>query len=477
MSKGRRREGRGRHGATFSGGCCSSCDNLEAKEYVNVSTSTRKPSDSRRDFLKKGGAVAAGLYVAGAMGLPASAAKLEPLAINGGKKTVTIKPDTRWPRFTEEDAAEVGRLILKPNYAPIDKLEAAWKKHFGCPYAKAHFNGTSSLGASLFALDLPPGSEILVASYSTWFPLSPARLLGLVPRFVDIDPKTFNISVEDCKRRLTSKTRAIMPVHMWGLPCEMDHVNTFAKEHGLAVIEDASHVHGAKIQGIPTGNWGRVAGFSFQATKPLPAIEGGIAVFKNRLDYERATTFGHYKLPGTFPKDSPYRKYDKTAFGWKLRMHPASAILAMSQLKQLDENNRIINGQVRKVNDRITQLPGLSEPVCRPDMDRVYYWGNPLFLDEKKAGMTRAQVVRALKAEGVDASVFEWTLVHTFPFFREAKWWNHAPADPGELPGSKRANATAILLPKWNAEQPELCEQYAQAFEKVWAHRDKLGKA
>lgn len=438
---------------------------------------TEKQTRSRRSFLKKTSAAAAGFYLAdlGTRRAVGGGAKLETLAVNGGPKTVTIRPDTKWPRFDEASIREVARMLHNPNYNPIGQFEKAWKSHFGSPYAKAHCNGTSALGSALFALELPVGSEILVPSYSTWFPLGPARLLGLVPRFVDSDPKTFNIDVEDCRRRLTSKTRAIMPVHMWGLPCEMDHVCDFAKEHGLEVIEDASHAHGAKVKDTFTGAWGRVAGFSLQGSKPLPSIEGGIGVYKNRLDYERATTFGHYTLPGTFPKDSPYRKYNFTAFGWKLRMHPASAILVRHQLTQLNDNNAIVRSQIRALNDRITQLPGLSEPVCRSDIERVYYWCNALFLDEKKAGMSRDAVVKALAAEGVNASAFPWTLVHTFPFFQEAKWWEHAPEIPSELPGANQANNTAISVGYWHADQPELVEQYARAFEKVWAHRDQLG--
>jgi dTDP-4-amino-4,6-dideoxygalactose transaminase len=439
-----------------------------------MAANTNNTSGSRRSFLKKGSVALAGLY-AGTLGARgASAAKPEALAMNGGPKTVTIRPDRKWPRFDEASINEVGRLLLNPNYKPIDRFEQAWKSHFGCPYAKAHCNGTSALGSALFALDLPVGSELLVASYSTWFPLSPGRLLGLVPRFVDINPKTFNIDLEDCKRNLTSKTRAIMPVHMWGLPCDMDEVCDFAKEHGLEVIEDASHSHGAKVKNTFTGNWGRVAGFSLQGSKPLPAVEGGIGIYKSELDYERATTFGHYRLPATYPASSPYRKYDETAFGWKLRMHPASAILAKHQLAQLNENNKIVSSQIRKLNDRITQLPGLSEPYCRPDVKRVYYWCNALFLDEKKAGVSREAVVKALAAEGVRAAAFEWTLLHTYPFYQEAKWWAHAPVIPRELPGSNLANSTAISVAFWHANQPELVEQYARAFEKVWAHRDKL---
>ncbi|MBN1589322.1 MAG: DegT/DnrJ/EryC1/StrS family aminotransferase [Pirellulales bacterium] len=441
-----------------------------------MSSKDRKTTNSRRGFLKKSSAAVAGLYLSTLGTRRAAGAKLEALALNGGPKSVTIRPDTRWPRFSEEAAADAAKLILRPSYKPNDQFEAMWKARFNCPFARAHCNGTSALGSALFALELPRGSEILVPSYSTWFPLSPARLLGLVPRFVDSDPKTFNIDVNDCKRHLTSKTRAIMPVHMWGLPSEMDHVCEFAREHGLDVIEDASHAHATKLKDTYIGNWGRLAGFSLQGSKPLPSIEGGIGVYKNRGDYERATAFGEYLAPGTFPEDSPYRKYDKTAFGWKLRMHPVSAVLVMHQLKRLDEQNAITAKQVRGVNDRITQLPGLSEPTCRPDMKRTYYWCNALFVDEKKSGMSRDTVVKALAAEGVKATAFEWTLLHTYPYFQEAKWWAHQPADPGELPGANLANATAISIPLWFADQPELVEQTAKAFEKVWAHRDKLGK-
>lgn len=432
----------------------------------------------RRNFMKAAGTAAAGLYLAGSA-VPKAAAdvKKQTLALNGGPKTVTLSHDGRWPRYGKAEVDEVSQLILSPSYAPIDVFEKAWRDHFNTPFCKAHCNGTNALGAALFALDLPPGSEILIPSYTAWFPLSPARLLGMVPRFVDINPMTMTIDVEDCKKRLTDKTRAIMPVHWWGLPCEMDHVCDFAKEHGLDVVEDGSHAHGASLKDIYMGNWGRAAGISLQGSKPLPSIEGGIATFKNRLDYERATAFGNYDLPATFPKDSPYRKYQGTAFGSKLRMHPASAILARLQLEKLDEQNAVVAKQVRVINDRITQLPGLAEPTCRPDMKRVYYNSNMLMLDEKKAGMSRAAAVKALEAEGVSASSFGWQLLHTYPYFQEAQWWHHTPADPGKLPGSDRANATTFQLPLFHSENPELCEQYIAAFEKVWAHREELAKS
>lgn len=433
-------------------------------------------SSTRRGFLKATGAAAIGASLV--EGVRAET-RPQALALNGGPKTVTasVAGATRWPQYGKEEEEEVLALVRSPSYSPIAPLEKEWCEFHGMPFAKAHCNGTSALTSMLFALELPPGSEVLVASYSTWFPLVPARFFGLVPKFVDIDPRTFNIDVEDCRSRLSGRTKAILAVHWWGVPCEMDRICDFAKEHGLIVLEDASHAHGAAIQGKLIGTWGRMSGFSLQMGKPLPAIEGGMGMYHDRGDFERAVTYGNYDLPKTFPEGSPYRKYQATAFGSKLRIHPMAAALARCQLRQLRRHNSLIVGQMKRLNDRLSELPGLAPQYVRPDMDRVYYSSNLMLVDEAKAGMSREAIVKALKAEGVRAATYSWTLLHTYPLFQESKWWHHVPEQPGELPGSAQANRTAISIPYFTTEVPQLVDQYIQAFEKVWAHRRELAKA
>lgn len=432
---------------------------------------------TRRDFLKTTGTIGAGLYLGSlAGGNAAAAGKKETLALNGGPKAVTFEAPgaTKWPLYGAEEAEAVVKLLQDPNYGPVAEFEAAWQAYHGCNYVKAHCNGTSALTSMLFALQLPAGSEILVADYSTWFPVVPMRFFDLVPVFVDVNPRTMNIDLEDCKKKITSNTKAIMPVHWYGLPCDMDDICAFAQEKGLIVVEDASHAHGAKVKDTIIGNWGRMAGFSFQATKPLPAIEGGVGMYKDQGDYERAVTYGNYDLPNSFPEDSPYRKYQGTAFGSKLRIHPISAILAKIQLASLDERNDIRINQVGKLNERLTQLPGLTQPFNRPDVRRVYYSQNLMFIDEAKAGISREKAVEALRAEGVEVSVYTWTLLHTYPIFSESQWWRHMPVLPESVPGCDEANQKAIQMPLWTSEQPELLEQYTTAFEKVWANRKSL---
>ena len=437
----------------------------------------QKSQGTRRTFLKSAGAVTAGLCLA----RPSAAKPVkEALALNGGPKAVENPPGGssawRWPLYGEDEEKAVLQLVRNPSYGPIALLERDWKEYVKSPYVKAHCNGTSALTSMFFALDLAPGSEIMVPSYTFFATIVPMRLFGLVPVFVDINPRTLNFDLEDAKKRLTKDTKAVLPVHWIGLPCEMDHICDWAKEKGLFVLEDAAHAHGASLKGKKMGTWGRMGIFSFQCSKPLPGIEGGMGTYQQRADYERATTFGHYGLPHSFPKDSDYREYHGTGLGLKFRIHPLAAALIRSQLRGLDQRTAQGAAQVRRLNDRLVQLPGLYEQTYgRSDMRRLHYAWNMLFIDEKEAGMSRSAAVKALRAEGVRTSEYGYRLQHKGALYREAKWWHHPPVIP-ELPGSEQANATAIPLPYFTSEVPELVDQYVKAFEKVWAHRKELAK-
>ncbi len=434
-------------------------------------------ASSRRTFLKSAGALAAGLSVGRAA---VGSSYKETLALDGGPKAVTssqARGAASWPQYGEAEAEAMQELLKSPGYGPLAAFEKDWKQFTGSAHVKSHCNGTSALTSMFFALDLPPGSEIMVPSYTFFATIVPMRLFGLVPVFVDINPRTLNLDIEDAKKRLTKNTKAIVPVHWIGLPCCMDHICDWAKEKGLIVLEDAAHAHGAKLKGKRMGTWGRMGIFSYQASKPLPAIEGGMGMYQEQEDYERATTFGHYGVPASFPDGSKYKKFNGTGLGGKFRMHPMAAALARCQLKGLDERNAKGAAQVQRLNKRILQLPGLYEQTSgRADVTRLHYAWNMLFIDEKEAGMSRATAVKALAAEGVSTSAFGYRLQHKCDLYKEAKWWHHAPVIP-DLPMSEKANATAIPLPYFTSEVPELVDQYAAAFEKVWAKRDKLGKA
>jgi dTDP-4-amino-4,6-dideoxygalactose transaminase len=400
----------------------------------------------------------------------------ETLALMGGPKAVTASHDdaTTWPRYGAEEEKTVLDVLRKPDYAPNDALEADWKKHFKLPFCKAHYNGTSAITAMYFALNLPPGSEIMVPCSTFWATITPMRFFGLVPVMVDIHPVTLNFDVEDAKRKLTKNTKAVFPVHYLGMPADMDHISDFCKEKGLIVLEDACHAHGASMHGKFMGAWGRMACFSFQASKPLPAIEGGMGNYQHQEDFERATILGHYewasKLKGSFKKYA-------YGLGMKLRMHPMAAALAKCQLAKLTERNAALKAQVRRLNDRITKLPGLYEQQNRKDVDRVYYAANRLYLNEEEAGMSRAACVKALRAEGVQVGAAGAQFLCKNAIFHESEWWHHKPVVAEKFPGAADVDKHGLSLPFFTKEMPELNEQYIRAFEKVWAHRKELAKS
>lgn len=444
---------------------------LRSRDIVQTGAPAAKAT--RRAFVKASAAAVAGAGLAAAV----SGRTTETLAVSGGSPAVTFPAArhaalTRWPRYAAAEKEALHRLIDTGKfYEELPLFEKEWQQYTKSPFVKAHMNGTSALTSMYFALDLPAGSEVLVPSYTFFATCLAMRFFGYVPVFVDIDPKTACLDLEDAKRRLTPRTRAIVPMHSWGLPCEMDHISAFAQEKGLILLEDAAHAHGASMQGKMMGAWGAMGIYSFQTTKPLPCVEGGMGMYQTREYYERAAAFGHYEDPPRFPKDSPVRAYDGTGFGQKYRMHPFAAAVARQQLAGLDERNQLVHANVRKLNDRLLALPGLSEPRCRADQKRAYYNANMLFLNEQKAGFSRAALVKALRAEGVRASVWEYPEQHKFNIYSEAKWWHHAPVIP-ELPGNAQVNRTHVFVPLIYGEAPELLAQYAAAFEKVWAHRE-----
>ncbi len=442
---------------------------------------------SRRKFLRNTGATAAGAAAGNVMYRKAAATEAlrqETLALDGGTPAVSFPGErlsaaTKWPRYTEADKEAVWEVLERPQgavYRDLPILEQEWRDYHDVPYTKAHLNGTSSLTSLFFALDLPPGSEIMVPSYTFFATILPMRFFDYVPIFIDIDPRTACFDLEDAAKKLTPRTKAMIPMHSWGLPCDMDHICAFGEEHGLIVCEDAAHAHGASLQGKKMGAWGDMAIFSFQASKPLPAIEAGMGNYQTREYFERAAAFGHYEDPPKFSEDSPYRRYHGTGFGQKYRIHPIAATLVRKQLEVLDERNAGVQARVRELNDRITQLPGLSEPYCRDDMERSYYSINMLFLDEQEAGFTRAQVTRALQAEGVRARPGSYPEQHKFNIYREEQWWHHKPDVPDVLPGTAQVNSSCIFLPLLYEDLPELTEQYIHAFEKVWAHRQEIAR-
>jgi perosamine synthetase len=441
---------------------------------------SQKPVRTRRSFLKTGAATVAGLSLADCV---LASPDREKLAMAGGAKAVRISAKelsalTKWPRYGAEEKRAISDVLDSNKfYEELPQFEKEWQAYTGSPFVKAHVNGTSALTSMYFALDLPAGSEIMVPSYTFFATCLAMRFFGCVPIFVDINPETGTFDLEDAKRKLTPRTQAIVVMHSWGMPCEMDAIASWAKEKGLILLEDAAHAHGATINGKKMGTWGAMGIYSFQASKVMPAIEGGMGMYQTREYYERAAAFGNYEAPAKFPVESPVHAYDGTGFGQKYRMHPLAAVIAREQLKRLDKLSEVVERNVRAMNGPLTQLEGVSEPRVSAGYKRVYYYSNMLFLDFKKLGFSREALIKALNAEGMQAKFWDYPEQHKLKIYSEGRWWHHPPQIPDSMPGDAWVNANHIMLPLFYEPAEDVIAQYVKGFEKVWAGRSELARA
>ncbi len=444
-----------------------------------MSNSRKNSSYDRRTFLKTSTVAVAGLSLAD---YGFAAPQTETLAVSGGSKTVTCSSDrlaalTRWPRYGDAEKKALCDLLDNNKfYDELPQFEKEWQAYTKSPFVKAHMNGSSALTSMYFALDLPPGSEIMVPSYTFFATCLAMRFFGCVPIFIDINPKTATFDLEDAQRKLTPQTKAVVAMHSWGLPCEMDRIADWAKEKGLILLEDAAHAHGASMQGKMMGTWGMMGIYSYQTSKVMPSVEGGMGMYQTREYFERAAAFGHYEDPVKFPKDSPVHAYEGTGFGQKFRMHPLAAAIARQQLKRLDALNELVAKNVKAMNQPLTELEAITEPHCRPDQKRVYYNGNMILVDFKKLGISRESIVKALKAEGVQAGFWDYPEQHKLKIYSEPKWWHHAPQIPESMPGNAYINANHIFLPTFYGPADDIIAQYVKAFQKVWSHRTEVAR-
>ena len=385
------------------------------------------------------------------------------LAINGGSKAINLdqKIALQWPVLTEEDEQAVLGVIRRNETSMSDeplKLEKEFAEYLGAKYALAEINGTSALYAALFVLGIGPGDEVICPSYTYWASAMPAATLGAKVIFCEVYPDSLDLDVDDFKKKITSKTKAVIPVHLWGVPCEMDEIITIAKKNNIAVIEDACHAHGAEYKGKKAGTLGDFGIFSFQASKNLPGGEGGMLI-TNNIDYlYKATTLGHYRRAADLPEK--YSKYQHTCLGFKHRMSPLHAAITRVQLKTLDEKNLKRKINIEKLLKVLEELPGFHIYWPPSYVKRVYY-ENDVVYREEETGVPIERLIKMLEAEGAIIRRDRYPLLHQQPYFVERG------SNPEDLPITREINEHIIALPTFPGDDGRLVEQYIKAFIKV----------
>jgi perosamine synthetase len=319
----------------------------------------------------------------------------EPL-LDGNEKTYLIECiDTGWissegpfvKAFEEKFAAQVGRR-----------------------YGVAVTNGSVALDAAVVALGIGPGDEVILPTFTIISCAAAIVRAGAVPVVVDSDPITWNMDVTQIEAKITPRTKAIMVVHIYGLPVDMDPVLALADHYGLQIIEDAAEMHGQTYKGKPCGSFGAISTFSFYPNKHITTGEGGMIVTDDPALAERCRSLRNLCF-------QPQKRFVHEELGWNLRMTNLQAALGLAQLERLQE----FVARKRHMGDRYTQLltdqPGLQLPLAKTAYTDNIYWVYGVVL-RPEVPVDAEKIMHLLKHQNIGTRPFFWCM-HEQPVFHK----------------------------------------------------------
>jgi perosamine synthetase len=276
----------------------------------------------------------------------------------------------------------------------VAQFEREFAAYCGVKHGVAVCNGTAALHTALWASGVREGDDVIVPAFTMMGSIFAIMHAGARPVFVDTEPDGFNLDVAALEAALTPRTRAIMPVHLFGHPCDMDAVRAFAKQHDLVIVEDAAEAHGATYKGQRAGGLGDVGCFSFYANKILTTGEGGILVTDDAGVAERARAFRDLC-------HSAEKRFIHTELGYNYRITNIQAAIGLGELSAIDGYLAKKRHMAETYRNGLADVPGLVLPRTHPDVENVF-WMYAVRLDEARFGMSKDAFRAALKARGID---------------------------------------------------------------------------
>ena len=307
------------------------------------------------------------------------------------------------PIIGKEERKAVDRVLRSGGLAQgpeVAAFESEFSEHVSGRQCVALNSGTSALHMAFIAAGIKPGDEVIVPSFSFAATANAVALAGGIPVFVDIEPVHFNLDPSKVEDAITSKTKAIMPVHLYGHPANMVAINEIAQKHNLLVFEDAAQAHGAKINGIPVGAWGIAASFSFYPTKNMTSGEGGM-VSTPSADVAR--------MVKVLRNQGMEVRYQNEVVGFNTRMTDIHAAIGREQLKKLPKWTRQRQQNAKFLSNN---LEGVVVPEVAPGMEHVFHQYTIKIVDSD-----RDAFAAELSKRGVGNGVYYPTPIHKLPSF------------------------------------------------------------
>jgi len=406
----------------------------------------------------------------------------------------------RWPVIGADSRRAVlgvlDRGVLSGQFAPETRgLEREFAALVGSKYCLATNSGTAALHLALAAAGVGPGDEVIVPALT--FVASALAVLhaGAVPVFIDVEPTTLGMDPTLLEGAITPRTRAVVPVHLHGVPCQLQPLLDVAARRGLSVVEDAAQAHGARYRGRSVGTLGTAGIFSLQSSKSVACGEGGLLVTDDERLFRRAhqlRMFGEDAKPedeASYDLRHPLdgnRSYDSAALGWNYRTTELSAALARAQLTHLAEWNENALANAELLGRRLGELPGVTPPSVPAGTVPAFHKYR-VQLDASRLGLkatpveARDAMVRALRAEGCEVVLWQTRPVPGQTLFQKLEVEGaRQPAGRtprvsyqlSQYPETTRILDNSLCLFSQSyplAPQPRsLVEAYAEAFARVW---------
>lgn len=342
------------------------------------------------------------------------------------------------PLLGVEEEAAVLKVLASGNLAQGENV-AAFERRFaeicGTREAVAVSSGTAALHLALLAHEIGPGAEVITTPFSFAATANVILLVGATPVFVDIDPGTFNIDPAQVAMAITPRTKAILPVHLYGNPCAMPQLLALAREQGLVLIEDACQAHAASIEGRSVGSFGTGC-FSFYATKNVTTGEGGVVTTNDATIAERIRLLRQH---------GQEQRYYHTRLGYNLRMTEIQAAIGLVQLEKLEQFTRQRIAHAAYLNARLSSL--VETPWAYPGYRHVYHQYTIRVPEEQNRDVWAQQ----LQARGVGTGIHYPLPIHCQPFYRISPDLYRLAGVCGEdlltLPAAEKAAQQVLSLP------------------------------
>lgn len=406
------------------------------------------------------------------------------LAVLGGSPAVPAAVrHVEWPVITDEDkkavltALDSGKLVSNADgETEVAEFEREWAERVGVPHCTGVGTGTAALQLALEAMGIGPGDEVIVPSLSFIASGLAPLYQGATPVFADVDGETFNLDPASMRACITDRTAAVIPVHLHGLPADMDQILAIADRHGLAVLEDAAQAHGARWRGRVAGSLGRAAAFSLQATKNLPTCgEGGMIT---TADDEIAARIRRTRQFGEVIEQGQPRDYISPMLGWNAKLNPVQAAFTRSQLRRFDDYEAHRQRNIPAFLSRLAALPGIAVPGPTAEASHAFHILRLRFdpaaagLDGVSAAGLRIALRRVLRAEGVPMSRYQLMPLPDQGVFRGDQ---NVAANRWPVTRAVIDDSLALQKRHLHPGSGELLQRYADGFEKAWENLAAVG--